>query len=269
MRIPGAVKLYKEALTLTFPGLAISNDLSNRSSDHTVSASTSWSIWYDPATGQNLRSSAADGLLWPPEQQRESLTVLSNHKVDKVIFQDDLMATGVTFGVKPGTPVPGSLPGLHTVHAAKEVILAAGSLATAPVLERSGIGNSSILRGAGIAQIVDLPGVGCNLVDQPGTGSAALVAESYHNDTAIIDNISLFAPELSVVNVDQIWGTYASSIYAELVSPESLESRALALVVAGAAATAEGAKSILNVTTDLIVNHQCELGSYLVNVHGD
>lgn len=263
MRIPEAVKLYKEALPLTFPGLTISNDLSNRSSDHTVSASSSWTIWYDPVTDQNLRSSAADGLLWAPDQQRESLTVLSNHKVDKVVFQDGLVAAGVTFGIRPGTTVPGSLPGIHTVHAAKEVILAAGSLASGPVLERSGIGNASILQKAGIEQVVSLPGVGCNLVDQPGTGSAALVAEAYQNDTSIIDDSSLFAPVLSVINVEQIWGVYASSIYAELTSQGSLEARAQALVSAGAAVCQEGAAAILNVTTDLIGNHQCEAGYHI------
>lgn len=205
MRIPKAAALYKEALQLTFPGLTIGNDLSNRSADNTVSASTSWTIWYDNATGQNLRSSAADALLWAPNQQRETLTVLANHKVDKVIFSDNLTATGVVFGTTPGSDVPGSIPGLFTVHAAKEVILAAGALASASVLERSGVGNASILRAANARLLVDLPGVGCNLVDQPGTGASALVIDKFQNDTGIIDGLNLFGPEISLVNVEQIW----------------------------------------------------------------
>lgn len=257
MRIPGAVNLYKEALPLTFPGLTISNDLSNRSSNHSVSASSSWTIWYDPVTKQNFRSSAADGLLWAPDQQRDSLTVLANHKVDKVLFQNNFTASGLTFGVVPGSTVPGSLAGMHTVRARKEVILAAGSLASAPVLERSGIGNASILEEAGIELTVELPGVGCNLVDQPGTGAAALVAEAYKNDTSIIDGVDLFAPELSLVNAEQIWGANTSYVYDQLTSEASLQSRAQALVAAGAAASLEGAEIILNVTIDLIVNHQC------------
>lgn len=207
MRIPNAVALYKEALMVTFPGLSISNDLSDRSGDTTVSSSTSWTIWYDPETGKNRRSSAADGLLWAPGQQRGTLTVLTNHKVDKIFFSPARItaAAGVVFGTRPGSHVPGSLAGAHMVHAAREVILAAGALASASVLERSGIGSAGVLQAAGIEQIVDLPGVGANLVDQPGTGAAALVAEEYQNDTSIIDGRTLFAPEISLVNVEQIW----------------------------------------------------------------
>lgn len=206
MRIPRAVELYKESLPLVFPGLTIGNDLSNRSSDGTVSASSSWTIWHDYSTGENRRSSAADGYLWASDQQREGLTVLTNHKVDKVLFSDDLTASSVVFGIKPGVGVPGSKPGLHVVHANQEVILAAGSLATAPILERSGIGSPEILKEAGVRQLVELHGVGVNLVDQPGTSTAALVFDAYQNDTSLIDGRILFAPEISLVNVEQIWG---------------------------------------------------------------
>lgn len=205
MHIPKAVSLYKEALQLTFPGLAISNDLSNRSSDNTVLASTSWTIWYDSVTGKNMRSSAADALFWAQNQQREKLTILANHKVNKVIFSESLAAKGVTFGVMPGSDVPGSSPGLHAVYAAKEVILSAGALASASVLERSGVGNTSVLLAAGVRPLVDLPGVGCNFVDQPGTGASALVAEQLQNDTSIIDGGNIFAPVISLVNIEQIW----------------------------------------------------------------
>lgn len=206
MRIPRAVELYKESLPLVFPGLTISNDLSNRSSDGTVSASSSWTIWHDHSTGENRRSSAADGYLWAPSQQRDTLTVLTNHKVDKVLLGDDLAARGVVFGIAPGADVPGSQPGMHAVHASREVILAAGSLASAPVLERSGVGSAEVLAAAGVRQLVDLPGVGVNLVGQPGTGTAALVVEEYQNDTSLIDGRILFAPEISLVNAEQIWG---------------------------------------------------------------
>ncbi|ROV96566.1 hypothetical protein VMCG_07803 [Cytospora schulzeri] len=263
MRIPRAVELYKEALPLAFPGLTIGNDLSNRTCNHTVSASSSWTIWYDPVTKQNLRSSAADGFLWAPDQQRHELTVLANHKVDKVLFQDNLTATGLVFGTRPGSSVPGSLAGIHTVRAKKEVILAAGSLASSSVLERSGIGNRSILQRAGIENVVDLPGVGCNLVDQPGTGAAALVAEVYQNDTSIINGINLFAPEISLVNSDQVWGTDGSYYYEQLTSEDSLRSRVQALVAAGASVNLDGAEKILNVTIDLIVNHRFPVAEFV------
>ena len=61
MRIPKAQALYNGALPLVFNGLTIGDDLSNRSTIQ--AASTSWTIWYDPVTGKNRRSSAADALL--------------------------------------------------------------------------------------------------------------------------------------------------------------------------------------------------------------
>ena len=136
MRIPKAQALYKEALPLVFNGLTIGDDLSNRSTIQ--AASTSWTIWYDPVTGKNRRSSAADALLWAEDQQRESLTVLAEHVVSKVLFKSsrDLTAKGVQFGNS-------SSKNLYNVYANKEVLLAAGSLASAPILERSGIGSKS------------------------------------------------------------------------------------------------------------------------------
>lgn len=208
MRIPKAVSLYKEALPQTFPSLQVTDDLSNRSaSTETVSASTSWTIWYDPATNKNRRSSAADGLLWAESQHRKHLTVLVNHKADKIIFDKDTRAAkGVRFGTKPDSNVPGSLPGIHTAFASREVILAAGALASASVLERSGIGNEVILKAAGVPELlVDLPGVGSNLVDQPGTSISALVAEALWNDTGFFDEGIVFAPEISLVNGFQLW----------------------------------------------------------------
>ena len=153
MRIPEGVKLYKETLPSVLTGLTVTSDLSNRT--NVVSASTSWTIWYDPVSGENKRSSAADALLWAQDQQRDSLTVLADHKVAKVLFNSSLAATGVQFGT--------NTTGSWNVYARKEVILAAGSLASAPILERSGIGSSTVLKSAGIKQLVNLPGVGANL----------------------------------------------------------------------------------------------------------
>ncbi|CAJ2509874.1 Uu.00g057740.m01.CDS01 [Anthostomella pinea] len=254
MRIPTVQSRFKAALPRIFPGLTIGNDLSNRSP--TVSASSSWTIWYDPASGKNRRSSAADGLLWAEDQWRERLTVLTNHRVDRVIFDKKLAATGVAFSAGPERPP-------SVVHAIKEVILAAGALQSAPVLERSGIGSKAVLERAGIQQLVDLPGVGANLNDQPGTGTSALVREAYWNNTGIIDDRILFAPEISLVGLDEVWGADATSYTSALTSIEGLESRAQALVSVGAAANIEGAKHILNTTIDLIVNSDQPVAEFI------
>jgi len=121
-------------------------------------------IWYDPVTGKNRRSSAADGYLWAPSQQRPKFTVLATHKVDKVLFGNDTTATGVLFLPSDGSVLPANS---FKAFATKGVILSAGSLASAPILERSGIGKPSVLKSAGIKQVVDLLGVGTNLNVRP------------------------------------------------------------------------------------------------------
>ena len=50
----------------------------------------------------------------------------------------------------------------HTARAKKLVVLSAGAYGSPALLERSGIGASDVLERNGIAQIVDLPGVGEN-----------------------------------------------------------------------------------------------------------
>ncbi|KAM3434727.1 hypothetical protein MY4824_005236 [Beauveria thailandica] len=202
MRIPEAVRLYKRALPEAFPGLSIGNDLSNRTSF--VSASSSWTMWLETLTGKMRRCSAADALLWAPSQQRQALTVLANHTVTRVLFDHDKAAREVAFADSTSTNLNRRI---YQVRARKSVILAAGALGSAPILERSGIGNPNILSAAKIQQVVDLPGVGANLNDQPGSAVSALVSERYHNDTSIIDGRNIFAPEVSLVNIDQIWSS--------------------------------------------------------------
>ena len=54
---------------------------------------------------------------------------------------------------------------MASVHAAREVILCAGSIGSPQILQLSGIGPAELLRGHGIDVIVDAPGVGANLQD--------------------------------------------------------------------------------------------------------
>ncbi|KAJ4158368.1 uncharacterized protein LMH87_008897 [Akanthomyces muscarius] len=223
MRIPQAVQLYKKALPEAFPGLSIGNDLSNRTS--VVSSSTSWTVWPETSTGKTRRCSAADALLWAPSQQRQRLTVLANHTVTNILFDHG-------------------------------VILAAGTLGSTPILERSGIGSANILAAAKVQQLVDLPGVGTNLNDQPGSAVSALVSKRYQNNTSIIDGRNIFGPEISLVNIDQIWEASASAMVASLTEASSLKSRAQSLVNSGAAVNIEGAEMLLNTTIELIVRNR-------------
>ncbi|TRM56925.1 GMC oxidoreductase-domain-containing protein [Schizophyllum amplum] len=172
-------------------------------SDRTGSAmaSTSWTVWNDESTGSNViqRSSAAQAFLYAANQQRSTLTVLHDHKVLKVNFDANIKATGIQFGPANGGTI-------MTATANKEVLLAAGSLATPPILEHSGVGDSSILSKFGITTLVDLPAVGRNLQDQPGTGVSALVQAANATNSLLIDNVNLFAPVISLVDIEQVFG---------------------------------------------------------------
>ncbi|KAG6843039.1 hypothetical protein H0H93_002456, partial [Arthromyces matolae] len=66
----------------------------------------------------------------------------------------------------------------HTASA-RTIILSGGPWGTPPILERSGVGNSTLLSSLGIKTVVDLPGVGENLNEQP------LVAMQWQLNTSL------------------------------------------------------------------------------------
>ncbi len=77
-------------------------------------------------------------------------------------------AAQITFQGGTATGVRGRLRGRRqplTVHAAREVILSAGAIGSPQLLMLSGIGAADHLRRAGVEPLLDLPGVGENLMD--------------------------------------------------------------------------------------------------------
>lgn len=244
MRIPAGQSLYKAAMPTVFKGLAPTDDLSDR--ENSAIASTSWTAWNDNSTGTNVirRSSAAHGFLFAADQQRSSLTVLHDHKVLKINFDGNVKATGVQFG-----PATGGI--IMTATANKEVLLAAGSLATPPILEHSGVGDKAILSQFGIQTVVDLPAVGRNLQDQPGTGASALVKDANATNTELIDNVNMFAPVISLVDVDQVFGDDSYKKSMELGF--GLIQRAMDAVKAGAMESFQSAIAIFTAQSYLVL----------------
>ncbi len=100
------------------------------------------------------RVSAARAFL-RPNLNRSNLTLLLDTNATKVIFEGD-RAVGVEI-VSGGN--------VRSVRAAREVILAAGTIHSAQLLMLSGIGSAGDLRKLGIAPVANLPGVGSNLQD--------------------------------------------------------------------------------------------------------
>ena len=94
--------------------------------------------------------------------QRKNVTVLTGCTVDKVLVDSQsgqLRATSVV--VQHGSATS------QTYNARQEVILSSGAYCSPAILLRSGIGPSNELQKHGIPRVLELSGVGKNLLDHP------------------------------------------------------------------------------------------------------
>ena len=107
---------------------------------------------------RGVRQSSAEAYL-RPVRTRSNLVVETSAIVRRVLMQGR-KAIGVEYE-RNGT--------IQKVLAAREVILAAGSIGSPHLLMLSGIGPGRHLQEHGIAIVLDLPGVGENLHDHPST----------------------------------------------------------------------------------------------------
>ena len=103
---------------------------------------------------RGVRWSAAHAFLHPVKD-RPNLTVLTHAQAKKLTMADGRV-TGVDFWLD-GTDAHAS--------AAREVVLASGSVGSPQILQLSGIGPGALLRDHGIDVAHELPGVGENLQD--------------------------------------------------------------------------------------------------------
>ncbi|KAK0374677.1 GMC oxidoreductase [Colletotrichum limetticola] len=107
-----------------------------------------------------------------------NLEVRTNAQVVKVnlnkTYGNDYTATGVTLA--DGT----------VVNAVKEVILSAGSIQSPGLLEVSGIGQTAVLKAAGVEPLIDLPGVGENYQDHIRTSNVYRLKDEFDSFDALI-----------------------------------------------------------------------------------
>ncbi|QFR33895.1 GMC family oxidoreductase [Ancylobacter sp. TS-1] len=126
-------------------------------------------IGYLQATQKNgWRCNGARAYLW---RKRPNLTVLTHAQARRILF-DGTRASGVMFDRKGETV---------TAHAAKAVVLSAGAFGSPQLLMLSGVGPQAQLREHGIDVVHDLPGVGENFHDHPGTSHIAWVDRPTYN----------------------------------------------------------------------------------------
>ncbi|KAK9419017.1 putative GMC oxidoreductase [Seiridium unicorne] len=108
---------------------------------------------------QGVRTTGADFIT--RDRARGNVTILVETHVEKILFErttsGELRASGVRVIRPDGTPAE--------ITASKEVIVSGGAYCSPNVLNRSGLGRKQDLERLGIDVLVDLPGVGQNLMD--------------------------------------------------------------------------------------------------------
>ena len=103
------------------------------------------------------RRGATSKVFLEPALKRPNLTLRSGCLITRVLFEGK-RAVGVEYE-QDGQ--------LKTAQASREVILSGGAISSPQLLMLSGIGPADHLREVGITPLVDLPGVGKNLVEHP------------------------------------------------------------------------------------------------------
>lgn len=107
--------------------------------------------FYQSTTRNGRRWSSAQAFLREAEK-RSNLKIMTETKVGRILFTGK-RATGVEL-----------LDG-RKIGASREIVLAAGAIATPKILQLSGIGDAEHLGGFSIPVVADLPGVGANFQD--------------------------------------------------------------------------------------------------------
>ncbi|KAF8740097.1 hypothetical protein AX14_008726 [Amanita brunnescens Koide BX004] len=109
------------------------------------------------------RVSAESAYLTQDVLARSNLKVIVHATVTRVLFentQSGLRASGVEFSSSADGP-------RYRALARRDVIISAGAVHSPHVLKLSGIGPAEELKKHGIPVVLDLPGVGSNLLDHP------------------------------------------------------------------------------------------------------
>lgn len=131
---------------------------------------------------EGRRVSASHALL-ADCRQRAGFRVMTAAKVDRVLF-DGLRAVGVS-GSRAGEA--------FVLHAAREVILCAGTVETPLILQRSGIGPAEHLRSHGIELVLNSPRVGENLREHLLLGVNFRVHAWQHSENRQYQGLRLLA----------------------------------------------------------------------------
>ena len=91
-----------------------------------------------------------------PARKRLNLTIMTDQHVRRVTFEGT-RASGIEVEDASGE--------VKIISCAKEVVLSAGTIGSAHILQHSGVGDSAHLKSVGVTPVIDAPAVGQNLQD--------------------------------------------------------------------------------------------------------
>ena len=173
----------------------------------------------DTSHCKGTRSYSASSYL-QPNLNRPNLKVLTEAAVTKVLIDDrtkEARAVEFEFGQKK-----------YIAQAQHEIILSCGVVQSPQILELSGIGDRDILRAAGVDCLIELPAVGENLQDHPGTMIEWRLAPGVKSLDVMGDpDYAAKAQEEYVQNQSGLLSTVNASMgflpYCELVSKVELQ----------------------------------------------
>lgn len=103
------------------------------------------------------------GSAYTNAENRGNLFVLTNATVTRALWSSAVSPEGNV--VADGVEYTDPSTGMPTVLNASNIVLAAGSVQSPPLLETSGVGDSAILAALGVPIVVDLPAVGTHFQD--------------------------------------------------------------------------------------------------------
>ena len=114
-------------------------------------------VGYFQRTIRNGRRVSAARAFLHPAMARKNLEVRTNARASRIIFEGK-RAVGIRYLAAPGAPA-------KEVRARREVILSAGTVNTARLLQVSGVGPADLLGRIGVPVLHEMRGVGANFRD--------------------------------------------------------------------------------------------------------
>ena len=150
VRVPDQNQMYRELQQATIKAGYPSTD--DYHGEHTEGAQRS-----EITVTKGGRRGATSKVFLEPVLKRPNLELRSGCLITRVLFEGK-RAVGVEYE-QDGV--------VKSVRASREVILSGGTISSPQILMLSGIGPAEHLKQVGIEPLVDLPGVGRNLVEHP------------------------------------------------------------------------------------------------------